>query len=91
MRLRQRGCLEKHASATAIVGMARLMQLGDDLTSDGVYEMAAAGDEKAQQIFRDHGRSARNRPRDSDQYLQFPAVSAQRRTSWQPGTSSLQP
>jgi glucokinase len=46
-----RGCLEKHASATAIIGMARLMQLGDDLTAKEVYEMAAAGDRKAAAIF----------------------------------------
>src|SRR5579883_1413552 len=28
-----RGCLEKHASATAVTAMARLMHLGDNLTS----------------------------------------------------------
>jgi glucokinase len=49
------GCLEKHASATAVVGMARLMQLGDDVTSKQVYEMAAAGDERAQRIFQTMG------------------------------------
>ena len=35
-----RGCLEKHASATAVVGMAHLMHLGEDITSKDVYEMA---------------------------------------------------
>lgn len=45
------GCLEKHASATAVKGMARLMQLGDHLTSQEIYDMAAAGDEKARRIF----------------------------------------
>jgi glucokinase len=49
------GCLEKHASATAVTGMARLMQLGDDLSSKDVYDMAAAGDTKAQEIFRTMG------------------------------------
>src|SRR5258708_16995189 len=34
------GCLEKHASATAVSAMARLMQLGGDLTSKDVYELA---------------------------------------------------
>jgi glucokinase len=36
-----RGCLEKHASATAVTAMARLMQLGEDLTSKQVSELAA--------------------------------------------------
>lgn len=45
------GCLEKHASATAVKGMARLMRLGDHLTSQEIYDMAAAGDEKARRIF----------------------------------------
>lgn len=49
------GCLEKHASATAIVAMARLIQLGDNLTAKQVYEMAAAGDERAKQIFHTMG------------------------------------
>ena len=34
------GCLEKHASATAVSAMARLMQLGEDLTSLQVFELA---------------------------------------------------
>src|SRR6202035_2648540 len=34
------GCLEKHASATAVVAMARLMGLGDNLTSEEVYNLA---------------------------------------------------
>lgn len=45
------GCLEKHASATAIVAMARLIQLGDNLTSKQVYELAVDGDERAKMIF----------------------------------------
>lgn len=48
------GCLEKHASATAIVAMARLLQLGENLTSKQVYELALGeGDpaRKARQIF----------------------------------------
>lgn len=50
-----RGCLEKHASATAIIGMARLLQLGDDLTAHEVYLLAKAGNEKAKEIFRTMG------------------------------------
>jgi glucokinase len=45
------GCLEKHASATAVVSMARMMGLGDHLTSEEVYRLAAGGDEKAKAVF----------------------------------------
>jgi glucokinase len=45
------GCLEKHASATAVVSMARMMGLGDHLTSEEVYLLAAGGDEKAKAVF----------------------------------------
>jgi glucokinase len=45
------GCLEKHASATAVVSMARLMSIGADLTSEDVYKLAVAGDERAKMIF----------------------------------------
>ena len=53
------GCLEKHASATAITGMARMMHLGDgpEITSEDVYNLAVQGDEKAQRIFEIVGRS----------------------------------
>src|SRR5580704_10423674 len=50
------GCLEKHASATAITGMARMMHLGADPTSEDVYKMAMQGDEKAREIFAVMGR-----------------------------------
>src|SRR5580700_11850920 len=40
-----RGCLEKHASATAISAMAKLLGYGD-ITSKQVYERALAGDER---------------------------------------------
>ena len=49
------GCLEKHASATAIIGMARLMQLGDHLSARDVYELAKGGDIKARRIFQTVG------------------------------------
>ena len=50
------GCLEKHASATAVTAIARLIQLGEgDLTSKDVFEMARqhgeAGD-KARTVWR---------------------------------------
>ncbi len=35
-----RGCLEKHASATAVTAMARLLQLGEDLTAKDICEIA---------------------------------------------------
>lgn len=51
-----RGCLEKHASATAVTAMARLMQLGEELSAREVFEIARqdtgkAGD-KAREIWR---------------------------------------
>ncbi len=52
-----RGCVEKHASATAITAMARLLGLGDALTSSQVYDLAMAGNEKARTIFVSMGES----------------------------------
>ncbi len=46
-----RGCLEKHASASAIAAMARALNLGDDLDSKAIFEMAQAGNENARAIF----------------------------------------
>ena len=45
------GCLEKHASATAVVAMARLLNLGDHLTAEGVYVLAKEGSVKARRVF----------------------------------------
>jgi glucokinase len=49
------GCLDKHASATAISTMARLLQLGENLTSEEVYRIATEGSgedaHKARRIF----------------------------------------
>ena len=50
------GCLEKHASATAISGMAKVIGLGADLTSEQVYKLAIGGNEKARRIFESMGR-----------------------------------
>jgi len=47
-----RGCLEKHASATAITAMARVMNLGDNMSSAEVYELAETGNEHARTVFR---------------------------------------
>ncbi len=51
------GCLEKYASATAVESMALMLNLGENLTAKDVYEMAAAGNEKAQMIFTRMGTS----------------------------------
>jgi glucokinase len=45
------GCLEKHASATAIEGMAYMMGLGEGLTSKDVFHMAEQGNERAQMAY----------------------------------------
>ncbi len=52
-----RGCLEKHASATAIESMANLMALGDNVTARQVYELASSGDPRAKKIFESMGRA----------------------------------
>ena len=52
------GCLERHASATAIVGMGRALGLGDQsLTAEEVYQMAVAGNERAKAVFESMGRA----------------------------------
>jgi glucokinase len=52
------GCLEKHASATAIVAIAHMLHLGENLTSKDIADIAAkegeAGD-KARAIFKTMG------------------------------------
>ena len=50
-----RGCVEKHASATAIASMARLIGLGHDLSSEDVFHLAVDGNERAIAIFRSMG------------------------------------
>src|SRR5579863_6122812 len=51
------GCLEKHASATAIAGMARMMHLGTNPTSEDVFQLASQGDQKAKTVFEVMGRA----------------------------------
>ena len=49
------GCVEKHASATAVTAMARLMQLGEGLSAKDIYDLAQRADEaghKAREIWR---------------------------------------
>lgn len=50
-----RGCVEKHASATAIVVMARILGLGENLTAEDVYNLAKAGNENARRVFQSMG------------------------------------
>jgi glucokinase len=45
------GCLEKHASATAVVAMARMLGLGDQITSKDVFDLAMSGNLKARACF----------------------------------------
>ena len=49
------GCLEKHASATAVEAMAKLLALGDNLTSLDVYNLALEGNVTAKRIFESMG------------------------------------
>jgi len=49
------GCLEKHASATAVEATARLLSLGDNLTSLDVYNMALEGNDRAKRVFESMG------------------------------------
>jgi glucokinase len=50
-----RGCVEKHASATAITAMAKLLGLGDSLSAKQVYDLAMEGNPKALMIFSSMG------------------------------------
>jgi glucokinase len=45
------GCVEKHASATAIVGMAKMLGLGEDITAKDVFDLANAGNQRAKMVF----------------------------------------
>lgn len=52
------GCLEKHASATAVVAMGHMLHLGENLTSKDVFDIAKRQDEmgeKARAIWREVG------------------------------------
>ena len=49
------GCLEKHASATAIEVMAKLVALGDNLTAKDVFDLAEQGNHNAIRVFEHAG------------------------------------
>ena len=75
------GCLEKHASATAVSAMAHLMQLGEGLTSKDVYDLAKkdGGRRESSSDLARVRRSAGDGAGGADQYFQLSPVSAQRR------------
>jgi glucokinase len=45
------GCLEKHASATAVTAMARMLGLGEHVSSKDVYDLAVSGNQQARVCF----------------------------------------
>jgi glucokinase len=45
------GCLEKHASATAVTAMARMLGLGEHVSSKDVYDLAVSGNAQARVCF----------------------------------------
>jgi glucokinase len=49
------GCLEKHASATAITAWARMLGLGENVSSKQVYDMAVGGNARARVCFEQMG------------------------------------
>jgi glucokinase len=52
------GCLEKHASATAIAAMGRMMHFQHDVnTAAEVFELAKAGNKRAEMVFEAMGRA----------------------------------
>jgi len=51
------GCVEKHASATAITVMARTIGLGENLTAAEVYNLAVNGNENARTVFQCMGQA----------------------------------
>jgi glucokinase len=51
------GCLEKHASATAIAAMGRMMYLGNDVTAARVHQLAKEGNERAKLVFESMGKA----------------------------------
>ena len=73
------GCVEKYASATAVSSMARLLNLGPNLSSEEVFHLAKGGNTRALQIFDSVGLALGTLTGDVDQHFQFPALSAGRR------------
>ncbi len=52
------GCLEKHASASAIAAMGRMMHFGHEIqTAADVHALALAGNDRAKMVFESMGRA----------------------------------
>ncbi len=52
------GCLEKHASASAIIAMGQMMHFGREIQSAAdVYALAVEGNERAKRVFETMGRA----------------------------------
>ncbi len=51
------GCLEKHASATAIAAMGRVLLLGESITAEQVFDLAVGGSEGARVVFESIGKA----------------------------------
>ena len=52
------GCLEKHASASAIAAMGQMMHFGREIkTAADVYALAVEGNERAKRVFESMGRA----------------------------------
>ncbi len=54
------GCLEKHASASAIAAMGQMMHFGNhehQITAKRVYELALGGNDRAKLVFESVGRA----------------------------------
>jgi glucokinase len=49
------GCVEKYASATAVSAMAQVLNLGNSLTAEDVFNLAVGGNERARMVFRSVG------------------------------------
>ena len=64
-----RGCVEKHASATAITAMAKLLGLGDALTAEAGLRPGDRRQRESANDLRFHGGSARNCARDAGEYV----------------------
>ncbi len=74
------GCLEKHASATAITAMARMLGLGRPCDVQRRLRSGDRGRRQGTDVFRADGVLARYCARKSGEYFQFSALFAQRRS-----------
>jgi len=86
--------LEKHASATAVVAMAHMLHLGENVTSKDVYALAReAGEvgEKAREIWRVVGESLGVALASLVNTFNFPLLPAEWRDACRRGNSSRPP